>query len=448
MAYTFPETGHHLLIGTRVPDAGVGLCYLGYPPITPESCLAIMNTGDDIPGNEDDPVAGTRQIRVDGMYVGASDAWWPAITPGAFYVAETLSADSPALPAWAAGLGGDGVTLYWEYSLGLPHGQQQFASLATTPRTSDPTVIVGDPTHYSATGCVLTTTESPRPVGGGLYAVQATPLHISDTHVPMITPLVDGVAAGEAIPCVVVDAQRGLIRPVVPPPDGVALACTYLGTQSRYIFAGYRDTAFCALDLNPMPGHFCLTPGEALFTVTTTTGAMVTTTAGDVVTVRSSSSLYAYDTRELLAGDGVQLYLYPSRCWYTAGSGAGVGRVNTGELLTWSTGASPQPDPSLRAHVLARIYTRPPLVIGHVQVFDARVRGGGLAVTADPARYPEARTYFDVTHIDGEPSMEHGVAVIRATRNLVRRVGETAILRAAEKALAAGVAPILEIIEE
>jgi hypothetical protein len=437
---TMPITGDTLVLTPQVPPQCVNLAYLSYPSVTPDTCVVVMNSGESLAGNRDDPQRGTRQIRIMGLAVRPSGQWVPLIRPGSFWWEESVATyrlgdaydtvDTAGLPATS--------TLLWEYSAAVPHMSAQEPP-ATTTWWSDPQVAI--------------TGESPR--FDGVTCRVAQPPVAADPA-PALTAWNEATAI--ATPSVTLtDALRGTIRPTQALPQGATLTMAYTGTQTAYAFDGHWDTTGVhhVLDLNPLPGHYCLTDYTDLPAIITSTSAAVQTHGAAAISERTGAVITTSftPTARLAALGGIVLYVQPVRCWVRAADGVVTATplwqatLPWDDRFFWHTGES---HVVLDAHQLplARCYLRLPTASAQIELTDTRTPGGGLRAAVRLQDVPEAErsAYFDLASVDGDISMEHGAVVVRVPQATLDRFGELYVRAAIAQSLAAGIAYVLEVV--
>lgn len=464
--YILPENGHALRLGFHVPPDAVNIAYLQYPALGPEAFLAIVNSAESISGNEDDPAAGTRQIRVEGVVIHPSARWTVAVRPGSFYVPVTyVSEEVTASPTWLLGEMADagqllldaGDTLTYLYTLTPRHTRVD--SAAITPASSDPTPVVGGDASYGLT------LDEPQLLADGTVQLPRAP--IADAPIsPKLYRYLNGTAevwhgedgtAFDYIPCTVVDAQRGIVRPLRPVNLGDQLLAAYIGTLVHYDYHGHWDAAgvHYAIDLNPMPGHFTASSLTFVQLLSNNAGAILTTEADEQLYLTMENASQLIDSRSLFAHAGMHLYLEPAavihrhytdpETWdeyqYTNT------RTPADERLFWvQSDQTGLPLPEWHCLLLARIFLRPTIALSQLTVHDTRPRGGGLADGEDAQDVADRWRYFDVAHLDGEPAMVAGAVVVRVSEAVWQAQGDAAIRDAVRRSLALGIAPIIETV--
>jgi len=450
--YTLPETGHFLTFGHSVPSGCVNLCYLESPLLTPDSSMVIMNAWRDIPGNENNALAGTREITVTGVEVGESDRWSLNISPGSFYTTIVATVISGDLVAVGGGFSlnparyGDwltaevfttdpvSVTLFYTTNVLQAEGER----VATSDEYSDPFVeIVEVPSFFTE----------------NVLQVVHVPLNPAVT--PTVSFSIDGTTY-QTIDCTIIDVQEGLILPEQTPPEDSLLLVSYTGTQSEWNFLGNSDHAVApttrVLDLNPMPGHFSVSPvlssGEVYaYTVYPTDESLVHSVAEDEIEASSLEVGGMIRSKDLASYSGVYIYLDALTALCVSDATDTTLDNPYTDIISWSPGVLNTD--WLAGHgervLLARVYPKSPISISQVAVYDTRVRGGGIKEEYTEIDAPESELYFDVVNLDGIPSMENGAVIIQVSQEIYDRFGDAKVRQEVENSLAAGIAYVLEV---
>ena len=453
------ENNHALFFGNSVPVTAVNLGYYEAAIATPEACVTIMHTWNDIPGNQDEPLLGTRQIRVQELVQHPSGCWTVGVTPGSFYTTETpgfadgrlvyttgstttvqLSATA-GFPSWvtttpytfpiAEGTSTNNeVQLRWEYSLGL----QQSVADSLNSNYADPCIIVGDdaiPSQYSLVA------ENPVMLGGALCQL-AFPIDTTAdiTTWPRVIYYQNNVNTrpdatfttdtAVSFRCTVIDAFRGIVQ--LPRALGVdeVIRIQYRGVRDYLPFTTFIDadaTGDYPLNLNPMVNQYHRpAPAENSIKATQTT----------------------------ILSHCMRLYLEPVRCVMSRMDGTAIATFTNPNTyrLSWCRDIDETAwlNGNQYINCLAHFYVHPPTVLGSLHHYDTRVRGGGIRETIPIINYPTFASFFDLpgVHLDGDVSMENGVVVAKVSRALYQQYGEPKIRDAISSSLAAGIALLIE----
>jgi len=450
----FTENNNHaLLYGTSVPSDGVNLCFIDCPVATPEGSVVVMNSGENITNNVDDPLLGLRSINVSTIVVGPSNSWTLGIKPGSFYFSQsglvtagvlTLS-NLDVVPSWVGTVTGSTgpVTVRWDYSVSMLQARNINGSSNTH---SDSIVVAGAPVPNS----YHTIVESPISIGNGQYKLKNVPL-ITDDGVPLPEILLysNGLPVWtvptfttssnsdfSSIPqhlAIIVDSYRGIIQSQIRIPPNLEILVQYVGTRNFVEFSGFDSgEIFQGLDLNPTVGHYCgNTP-----TVRFTTSSAGNTGIRVIIAPISCTITDTLDTTSVTLYNS--LAISNPLSWILDG----VDPYDT----SWITSAA-----TSKTFELAHIMVRPPVTAQQLMIYDTRTRGGGVPEDVSTEQYPEAISYFDVSHLDGDVSIENGVVIVKipdTTYNALVAAdtsGEVRIRSAIESSLAAGTAYLIDV---
>lgn len=451
--------GNSISIGKTVSDNGVNLCYYETLQMTPEDCVQIMASWDDIPGNEDDAINGTRQIRVNTVEPLNGGKWGLSITPGSFYFTETLritgeSTDrlmrldsghvqlkeygTNTFPDWdltfpieelalaSTDPYPNEVILRWEYSLARNQIQKK-----TQGTYSDPTMTIGYD-ESSVYGLLL---ETPEHIGKNTYKLRNTP--IITTESITTKPRMVLYANGELINATkfddddspefrftVVDSENGIVSTTRDLTKYEVYVQYIAPIADHKMHATFDGTHFCPINLNPVTNQ----------------------------TAISSIGKTISNTIDELRIHGVRVYIQPLRCVVTDKAGNVLKTFENTDVkdpLLWC-----YDDETSNAILdqytkqLAAIYVKPSTAIGSLKVYDTRSRGGGIREEEIVTDYPDHVKYFDIegVHMDGDVSMENGVVVVKIAQAIYNEHGEAKIREAIEKSIAGGIAYLIKII--
>lgn len=436
--YRFDETGHFVRYGNTVPQDALGLAFIEYPEINPETAITIADVSMDIDGNDDSAFLGTKRIKVSGINITRSKKWIPSITPGSFYVTETCTtgeAFTAATPSWVqteyvVPAPWEEITLRWEYSC------------APLQAKSD------DVAGNEDSNPIVFEYEQVVPYDYLVYKVSKTP--ISDEATPVLFVTDDGFLLEDApeIEATVLDKENGLITTTHPAPENSLLVMKYAVERLTIPLEGYYDTEDHMLDLNPLPGHYSRGTLPVANDVVDYTDALVVNSEDEQVIGFGTVVPAFFASREFIDCGGVYIYIEPLRCSIFDTEGTLVQTIeNTGgTIVKWCRADNATTFTTLRPDLklIARIYPRSPVVLEHISIYDTRVNGGGVRSTITVAEFPEIEHYFDVSHTDGLPSMENGVVIIQVPSALFSKYGDKVIREEIEKTLPAGIVYLIE----
>jgi hypothetical protein len=261
----------------------------------------------------------------------------------------------------------------------------------------------------------LYTTEIPRRDGDFFY-VRHTPVR----DYPDVSPIVfrykvhSGAGVSE-VGGTLVDSYSGKIKADSPIPLFASPTVSYFGDRSYYplIVGQNQDDSFSQFDLNQSIGHWCLT---------------------DEIMENRAVNI------------ALNLFVRPLRCWKITSDGTTTCvATNTFDSEFCLSFEGDDPDASELYIKFATVVALGRAVPSTPEVTDIRTPGGGINPSRVSSLLEEERaTFFDIAHVDGDISPEHGAVVVRVPQTKIDELGEKRVYEEIQKVLPAGVAYIIE----